>query len=66
MADVEDAVVEVDVRPAKADDASLAAETGIAVFRVAFERWINTTEERDFRDVVRETLTQLRILAASG
>jgi hypothetical protein len=47
-------------------EASLAAETGIAVFRVAFERWINSSEEHDFRDVVRETLTQLRILAASG
>ena len=27
--------------------ASLAAETGVAVFKVAFERWINDARERD-------------------
>ncbi|GAA1128870.1 MULTISPECIES: TetR family transcriptional regulator [Streptomyces violaceusniger group] len=47
-------------------EASLATETGIAVFRVAYERWINATEERDLGDVIRETLAQLRALTAAG
>ncbi|GAA1905991.1 TetR family transcriptional regulator [Streptantibioticus ferralitis] len=47
-------------------EASLAAETGIAVFRVAFERWVNAAEDRDFGDVIHETLTQLRTLTAAS
>lgn len=46
-------------------EAHLAAETGIAVFRVAFTQWVDTTDERDLRDVVRETLARLRTLAGT-
>ncbi|WP_435225692.1 TetR family transcriptional regulator [Streptomyces sp. Tue6028] len=46
-------------------EARLAAETGIAVFRVAFSQWGDATENRDLRDVVRDTLTRLRLLAAA-
>ncbi|MFC9058250.1 TetR family transcriptional regulator [Streptomyces sp. NPDC057074] len=46
-------------------EAGLAAETGTAVFRVAFSQWGDATENRDLRDVVRDTLTRLRLLAAA-
>jgi len=44
--------------------ASLTAEIGIAVFRVAFERWIEPGEERDFAAIVHESLAQVRAVAA--
>ena len=45
--------------------ASLAAETGMAVFRVAFERWVDdAAEDRDLRSVIRESLDALREVAA--
>lgn len=47
-------------------ESSLAAETGVAVFRVAFERWVNAAEDRALDDVIRETLAQLRTLAAAS
>ena len=40
--------------------ASLAAETGIAVFRVAFERWVAPEEERELSEIIREALDELR------
>lgn len=43
--------------------ASLCAEAGIAVFRVAFERWIEDIE-CDFAALIRESLVELRALAA--
>ncbi|MDP9609165.1 TetR/AcrR family transcriptional regulator [Streptomyces demainii] len=46
-------------------EASLAAETSIAVFRVAFSRWVTATDDHDLQGVIRETLDQLRTLAAS-
>ena len=39
--------------------ASLAAETGVAVFRVAFERWIAGPDDADLADVMRGTLADL-------
>jgi AcrR family transcriptional regulator len=45
-------------------DASLAAEAGIAVFRVAFERWVGESEQRGFRAIVSESLARLRALTA--
>ncbi|MHC5259570.1 TetR family transcriptional regulator [Streptomyces sp. UC4497] len=45
-------------------EASLAAETSIAVFRVAFSRWVTATDDQDLQDVIRETLDRLRTLAA--
>ncbi|GAB2539365.1 TetR family transcriptional regulator [Nocardia heshunensis] len=49
-----------------APEANLAAETGVAVYRVAFERWIKTDEEGDLRGAVRESLGQLRALTAAS
>lgn len=47
-------------------EASLAAETSIAVFRVAFSRWVTATEDQVLQDIMRETLDRLRALAAGG
>ncbi|HWT93055.1 MAG TPA: TetR family transcriptional regulator [Solirubrobacteraceae bacterium] len=44
--------------------ASLAAETGLAVFRVAFERWVAPGEERDLTALTRDSLATLRAVAA--
>jgi AcrR family transcriptional regulator len=46
--------------------ASLAAEAGIAVFRIAFARWIAEGNQRDFPQLVRESLDQLKTVAAGG
>lgn len=40
--------------------ASLTAETGIAVFKVAFERWLADRSAREFAAHIRETLAELR------
>ena len=48
------------------DPASPAtAEAGIAVFRVAFERWINEARQRDLPRLIRESLDELKALTAS-
>ncbi|HWK29196.1 MAG TPA: helix-turn-helix domain-containing protein [Solirubrobacter sp.] len=44
--------------------ASLAAETGIAVFKVAFERWVAAASEGSLAGLVRETADQLSAVAA--
>ncbi|MGV9679310.1 TetR family transcriptional regulator [Nocardia sp. NPDC003482] len=41
-------------------EAILAAEIGVAVFRVAFERWLDDPSARDFADHVREAFDHLR------
>lgn len=46
-------------------DASLVAEAGIAVFRVAFAQWVGESERRDYCGIVKESLARLRTLAAS-
>lgn len=46
-------------------DASLAAEAGIAVFRVAFERWVGGAGDAELSQVMRASLDQLRALAAA-
>jgi AcrR family transcriptional regulator len=46
-------------------DASLAAEAGIAVFRVAFGLWVGESEQRNFSEIVSKSLTRLRVLTAS-
>jgi AcrR family transcriptional regulator len=46
--------------------ASLTAELAMAVFRVAFERWIEETEERSLEHLMRDTLDELRTLTAVG
>jgi AcrR family transcriptional regulator len=44
--------------------ASLAAEAGIAVFRTAFDRWINEADERDLPRLIRESLDALKAVTA--
>jgi AcrR family transcriptional regulator len=46
-------------------DASLAGEAGIAVFRVAFGLWVAESEQRNFAEIVSESLARLRALAAN-
>jgi len=45
--------------------ASLAAQTGLAVFHVAFERWTTGEDERELVEVIRESLEALRAVAAA-
>jgi AcrR family transcriptional regulator len=44
--------------------ASLTAEAGIAVFKVAFERWIDDTNERDLTQLIHDSLDQLKAVTA--
>ena len=46
--------------------ASVTAETAIAVFRTAFERWVADDTARELADVVRESLDALRSVTAAG
>jgi AcrR family transcriptional regulator len=46
--------------------ASLSAEAGIAVFKIAFERWIRTTNTRDFPELIRESFEQLKAVTAGS
>lgn len=45
-------------------NASLAAEAGIAVLRVAFERWVSEPDDQDLSYVMRKSLEQLKTLTA--
>ena len=44
--------------------ASLTAEAGIAVFRIAFERWVEETSPRDLPQLIRESLDELKAVTA--
>ena len=44
--------------------ASLAAEAGVAVFKVAFEHWIGEPGERTLSDLIRDSLDHLRAATA--
>jgi hypothetical protein len=44
--------------------ASLAAEAWVAVFRVAFGRWISDPGQRDFSQLIRESLDALKAVTA--
>jgi len=46
--------------------ASLAAEAGIAVFKVGFERWVSERKPRDFAAHIRAAVGVLRAIAAEG
>jgi AcrR family transcriptional regulator len=46
--------------------ASLAAEAGIAVFRIAFERWVADVGEPDLAALIQDSLAQLRAVTAVG
>ncbi len=47
-------------------EASLAAELGIAVLRVGFERWVGGPASRRLTRLLRETFEQVRALSATG
>jgi AcrR family transcriptional regulator len=47
-------------------EADLAAETGSAVYRVAFQRWVDAAADLDLRDALDQSFAQLRNLAAAG
>ncbi len=44
--------------------AGLAAEAGIAVFRIAFERWISEPARGDLPHVIRQSLAELKAVTA--
>jgi len=46
--------------------ASLTAEAGIAVFKIAFERWISQPGQADLPQLIRESLDELRVVTAGG
>ncbi|KAA2260664.1 TetR family transcriptional regulator [Solihabitans fulvus] len=45
-------------------EASLAAEAGTAVYRVAYEQWVYAADDLDLRDAIRRSFAQLRTLTA--
>ena len=44
--------------------ASLTGQAGIAVFRVAFERWVNDIGQRGLPELIRESFDELKALTA--
>jgi AcrR family transcriptional regulator len=44
--------------------ASLTAEAGIAVFKIAFERWVNESNQRDLPQLIRESFDELKTVTA--
>ncbi|HEY4824496.1 MAG TPA: helix-turn-helix domain-containing protein [Solirubrobacteraceae bacterium] len=46
--------------------ASLAAEAAIAVFKIAFVRWINANDQRDLPRGIRESFDELKTLTSAG
>jgi AcrR family transcriptional regulator len=44
--------------------AKLTAETGVAVFKVAFDRWISAQGDTDLTQVIDDSLNELKALAA--
>jgi len=45
--------------------ASLTAEAGIAVFKVAFERWVSDPGQPDLQKIIRQSLDDLRAVTAA-
>jgi AcrR family transcriptional regulator len=43
--------------------AALIAEAGIAVFKVAFERWVEESNQRELPQLIRETFDELKAAA---
>ena len=44
--------------------ASLSGQAGVAVFRVAFERWVNDIGQRGLPELIRESFDELKALTA--
>jgi AcrR family transcriptional regulator len=51
-------------RGVPASAADLAAEAGMAVLKIGYERWVAADEERPLRQLLRETLAELRTVTA--
>jgi AcrR family transcriptional regulator len=51
-------------RGVKDPAASLTAEAGIAVFKIAFERWVSETSQADLPQLMRESLEELKAVTA--
>jgi AcrR family transcriptional regulator len=45
--------------------ASLAGETGIAIFKIAFERWVDDANELDLPALVRDSLVELSAMTGA-
>jgi AcrR family transcriptional regulator len=56
----------LDARGVSEPAASLAAEAGIAVFKIGFERWVRERKPRDFAAHIRSAVDALRAVAAEG
>jgi AcrR family transcriptional regulator len=46
-------------------DASLSAQAALAVFRIAFDRWVHDEDGRDLPQLIRDSLESLKALAAA-
>jgi AcrR family transcriptional regulator len=46
--------------------AGLTAEAGIAVFKIAYERWLAETEQRELPELILDSIDQLRTITAGG
>jgi hypothetical protein len=44
--------------------ASLTAEAGMAIFKIAFDRWVNDTGRPDLPYLIRESLHELKTVIA--
>jgi AcrR family transcriptional regulator len=44
--------------------ATLAAEAGIAAFKTAFQRWVSEPQQRDFAALIRQSINDLKAVAA--
>jgi AcrR family transcriptional regulator len=52
-------------RGVKASLANLTAEVGIAVFKTAFDRWVDDTNRRTLTRIIRDCFDELRVAAVS-
>ena len=53
-------------RGVKDPAAGLTAEAGIAVFKIAFERWIDETDQQDLPQLIRESFDALKAVTAGN
>jgi AcrR family transcriptional regulator len=44
--------------------AALSGEVAIAIFKISFERWVATPEPSDLAQVIRDSIEQLKVIAA--
>jgi AcrR family transcriptional regulator len=66
LASLARAVAEALRRRGVSDPAAiLTAEAGVAVFRVAFERWVDQANRHDLQRLIRDSLEELRAVAAA-